>query len=88
MVQALCPGLTHTEIFEQAKVDTSGLPGFFWMEPDEVVAESLAALERGDVIVVPGLANRALSAITRALPHAAASRVAAMFSDRWVSKGS
>jgi short-subunit dehydrogenase len=83
-VQALCPGLTHTEIFERAAVDASGLPEFFWMEPDDVVAESLAGLARGDVICVPGLANRALSTITRALPHAASSRIASLFSDRWL----
>jgi short-subunit dehydrogenase len=83
-VQALCPGLTHTEIFERAKVDASGLPEFFWMESDDVVTESLAALTRGDVICVPGLANRALSTITRALPHAASSRIASLFSERWL----
>lgn len=83
-VQALCPGLTHTEIFERAKVDASGLPEFFWMEADDVVAESLTALERGDVICVPGLANRALSTITRALPHSATTRIASLFSERWM----
>lgn len=83
-VQALCPGLTHTEIFERAKVDTSNLPEFFWMEPGQVVSESLAALERGDVICVPGVANRALSALSRALPHAASGRIASFFSNRWM----
>jgi len=83
-VQALCPGLTHTEIFERAKVDASGLPEFFWMESDQVVEASLAALERGEVLCVPGLANRALSTLTRVLPHAATSRIATIFSSRWV----
>lgn len=82
-VQALCPGLTHTEIFERADVDTDGLPSFLWMESDQVVRESLAALERGDVVFVPGLANRTLSTLTRLLPHAASSKVAAAFSSRW-----
>lgn len=82
-VQALCPGMTHTEIFEQAGVDTSAIPDFLWMEPDAVVQESLAALEKGGVIVVPGLANRALASLVRLLPHAASSRVASAFSSRW-----
>lgn len=86
-VQALCPGLTHTEIFEQAQVDTDGLPEFLWMQPDDVVAESLAALERGNVIVVPGLANRALASLVRVLPHAASSRVSSAFSSRWKPRG-
>lgn len=83
-VQALCPGMTHTEIFERAKVDTSQLPDFFWMEPEDVVAESLAALEKGEVVCVPGLANRALASLSRALPHAASGRIASFFSQRWM----
>jgi short-subunit dehydrogenase len=83
-VQALCPGLTHTEIFERAQVDTSNLPDFFWMEPQDVVSESLAALGKGEVICVPGLTNRALSTLSRALPHAASGRIASFFSNRWL----
>lgn len=85
-VQALCPGLTHTEIFERANVDTSALPGFLWMEPADVVRESLAALEKGEVVCVPGLTNRALAALTRVLPHSASSRIAAAFSSAWVER--
>ncbi len=33
-VQALCPGLTQTEIFDAAGVDMSSLPGFLWMTPE------------------------------------------------------
>lgn len=73
--QALCPGLTHTEIFEQAGADVSGLPDLFWMEPEDVVEESLAALENGPVVVVPGLGNRALTALVRLLPETTASRI-------------
>jgi short-subunit dehydrogenase len=75
-IQALCPGLTHTEIFERAGADTSGLPGFLWMEPAAVVEESLAALERGGGVVVPGLGNRALSSVSRLLPHEVSERIA------------
>ncbi|HTF33800.1 MAG TPA: SDR family oxidoreductase [Myxococcota bacterium] len=75
-VQALCPGLTHTEIFSSARADTSGLPEFLWMEPAEVVAESLAALARGSVLCVPGLGNRAVANLARMLPHSASSRIA------------
>lgn len=75
-IQALCPGLTTTEIFTRAGADTSGLPGFLWMDPEAVVAESLAALEKDSVVCVPGLGNRALANLARALPHAASSRIA------------
>jgi short-subunit dehydrogenase len=75
-VQALCPGLTHTEIFERAGADVSDLPSFLWMEPEAVVAESLSALERGAVVCVPGIGNRALASLGHLVPHDLSGRVA------------
>jgi short-subunit dehydrogenase len=85
-VQALCPGLTHTEIFSSAGADTSALPSFLWMEPEEVVQESLDALEGGPVIFVPGLGNRALSTLIRVLPHAATRQIGAVFAQRYLAR--
>ena len=68
----------------KAQVDASGLPEFFWMQADDVVRESLLALERSEVVCVPGLANRALTTLTRALPHAATSRITGIMSQRWL----
>jgi short-subunit dehydrogenase len=81
-VQALCPGLTHTEIFEKAGADTSSLPELLWMEPSDVAEESLDALDSGPILFVPGLGNRALSALIRVLPHAASRRITALFGDQ------
>jgi short-subunit dehydrogenase len=75
-VQCLCPGLTHTEIFARAGADVSRLPGFLFMEPEAVVAESLAALERGRVVCVPGVGNRALASLSRLVPREVSARVA------------
>ena len=81
-VQALCPGMTRTEIFDVAGADPSAIPSLLWMEASDVVDESLAALERGTLVCVPGLANRALSTLTRLVPGEAAGRVARFISDR------
>lgn len=81
-VQALCPGLTHTEIFERAGSDVSGLPGFLWMDAEDVVKESLDALESDTVVCVPGLGNRTLSGLARLLPHGASTRIAALVTSR------
>jgi hypothetical protein len=81
-VQALCPGLTHTEIFEQAGADTSNLPDLLWMDPSAVVEESLAALAKGTVVCIPGLGNRAVAALARMLPHAATSRITGVVAAR------
>jgi uncharacterized protein len=80
-LQALCPGMTRTEIFDVAGANPSAVPGVVWMEAADVVDESLAALERGTLVCVPGVANRVLSSITRLVPGEAAGRIARFFSD-------
>lgn len=69
-VQALCPGLTHTEFHQRARIATGRKPGFLWMSADAVVADSLRCLERGRVLCIPGLVNRLFVAATRLLPRA------------------
>ncbi len=80
-LQALCPGMTRTEIFDVAGADPSAVPGLMWMEASDVVDESLGALERGTLVCVPGVANRALSSLTRLVPGEAAGRIARFLSD-------
>ena len=53
-VQVLLPGFTRTEFQERAGIDTQAIPGFAWMEPEAVVEASLAGLERGQVVCIPG----------------------------------
>jgi short-subunit dehydrogenase len=43
---------------------------------DEVVEASLQSLERGELLCIPGSANRVLAAIQRAAPHALTRRLA------------
>ena len=57
-IQALCPGFTHTEFHEPSDImdmDVHSIPAFLWMDARKVVAVSLKALERDQVVVVPGL---------------------------------
>lgn len=83
-VQALCPGLTRTEIFDVAGADPSALPDVMWMDPAAVADESLAALEKGTLVCIPGIANRALTSLTRMAPSAATGRIIRFFSDRTI----
>lgn len=61
-VQALCPGFTDTEFHETPEYAPHGvkgrIPRFLWMSSEAVVRGSLAALERGEVVCVPGEINR------------------------------
>ncbi len=64
-VQCLCPGYTRTEFHGRdsfAGFDATSVPEGMWMEPAEVVSESLAALDGGEVVVVAGAGNRELVA--------------------------
>ncbi len=64
VVQALCPGFTHTEFHEEMSLqgfDGDRIPESMWMQPEDVVRESLEALTGGEVIVVPGDSNKALA---------------------------
>ena len=71
-VQALCPGLTHTEFHDHPGYGDykTRIPEFLWMKAEDVVAESLAAIERGRVICIPGFKNRLIVAAIRNRPCA------------------
>ncbi|WP_170287277.1 SDR family NAD(P)-dependent oxidoreductase [Halioglobus maricola] len=59
-VQALCPGLVRTEIHDPMAdqgFDGSVFPDEMWMQADQVVKASLAALGSGQVLVTPGQGN-------------------------------
>jgi uncharacterized protein len=75
-VQALCPGFTRTEFQERAGLDVSDLPDLAWMSAEDVVESSLVALLRGEVVHVPGRANKVAAALLGFAPRAALRRVA------------
>jgi short-subunit dehydrogenase len=67
-VQALCPGLTHTEFHDSpefAAFHSLRIPEALWMSADEVVSHSLECLRRNKVICVPGFKNRIMGATLR-----------------------
>ncbi|MHA1798001.1 MAG: SDR family NAD(P)-dependent oxidoreductase [Candidatus Helarchaeota archaeon] len=60
-VQALCPGMTHTEFHSVGQYegyDKSEIPNFLWMTAEETVKQSLKALKKNKVIFIPGRKNR------------------------------
>jgi len=81
-VQALCPGFTHTEFQQRAGIDVSRLPAYAWMTPEAVVAASLAALQRGQLVCVPGLINRLLALLIGAVPRRLVRRVTGLLAHR------
>jgi hypothetical protein len=66
-VQVCCPGTTETDFHATAGYQPkSPLRG---QTAAEVVAESLAALDRGRVVVTTGLGNRLMVGLTRLMPR-------------------
>lgn len=68
-VQALCPGFTRSEFHQRMGADTSG--DFFkhFMSAEAVVDVSLNALQRGEVICIPGSRYKLTVAASRYLPR-------------------
>ena len=56
-VQALCPGIVRTEFHSRQGLDLSGRTR---MEPADVVTASMADLERGVLVSIPGLEDEAV----------------------------
>jgi short-subunit dehydrogenase len=69
-VQALCPGFTYSEFHDVAGMDRGKLaPKAWWCSAEQVVAESLAGLERNRIFVIPGFRYRALVALGNRIPR-------------------
>jgi hypothetical protein len=68
---ALCPGITATDMLDQAQAATPqlrALPGFVVASAEAVAEEGFAACMRGEVIRVPGVLNLATILAGRATP--------------------
>lgn len=74
-VQALCPGFVRTEFHERAGIDMGSLPRPLWLTVDEVVAGSLADLEKNRVISVPGAQYKAIAAVAGLIPRSLVTRL-------------
>jgi short-subunit dehydrogenase len=59
-VVAVCPGYVRTDLHRRAGLDhlIQSVPGWLWLEPNDVVRATARALDRGKTVVVPGLVYR------------------------------
>lgn len=67
-VQALTPGFTVTEFHSRLGADFTKEQGT-WMQPEEVVDESLRALGKGPVVCIPGFKRRFIVKLASMLPR-------------------
>lgn len=83
-VQALCPGLTHTEFHTAADMETSRIPELAWLSAEKVVAHSLRDLAADAVVSVPGLGYAALTWLAGLLPAVVFDGIGAGY--RWLAR--
>jgi short-subunit dehydrogenase len=67
-VQVLAPGFTVTEFHSRLGADLSKAQRR-WMRPEQVVDISLKALEKGQVVCIPGVKNVLIAKCAGALPR-------------------
>jgi short-subunit dehydrogenase len=67
-VQVLTPGYVVTEFHSRLGADLSEEQKG-WMRPEELVDQSMKALEKGKVVYMPGVRRRLLMKLLRALPR-------------------
>jgi short-subunit dehydrogenase len=67
-VQALAPGFTVTEFHSRLGADFTK-DQRRWMKPEEVVDKSLTALEKAQVLCIPGFRPRFIVKLASALPR-------------------
>jgi short-subunit dehydrogenase len=70
-VTSLCPGFTKTEFEQAAGAEDAAakLPGFTWMESEDVARQAIEGMLAGKRTVVPGALNKAVSTSGRYIPR-------------------
>jgi uncharacterized protein len=84
-VTALCPGPTESEFHVRADMQDSKLlqsKTLSVMTSREVAEQGIAALERGQRIVIPGLMNQIMAQSSRLLPRAIVPRIVKSMQER------
>jgi short-subunit dehydrogenase len=69
IVTALCPGMSDTGFAAGAKQKLTPMLKMLMMQPRPVARAGIAALQAGRMSVVPGIANKAMVALTWATPR-------------------
>jgi short-subunit dehydrogenase len=84
-VCALCPGFTWSEFHDVTgtREKMNKLPGYMWLNADEVVRQGIAAVERGDAVYIPGRVNRFIKTVLQWMPDRLAQRLSARQGTRY-----
>ncbi len=81
-VTVLSPGFTRTDFHDTGDMAVGRIPSAAWSSAAEVAAAGIEGVRRNRAVVVPGAANLAVVALSRALPDAVVRRVAGAIAGR------
>ncbi|MEU8246122.1 SDR family oxidoreductase [Nonomuraea sp. NPDC048916] len=76
-IMALCPGFVRTEFHQRALIDMSGMPGFMWLDADDVARTAMRDLALGKRVSVPGALYKAVVAVGKFVPRGLVGAVSA-----------
>lgn len=82
-VTALLPGFTRTGFSARSGLGHSRIPDFAWMDAGRVADDALAATAAGRAVCIPGLAWKAVSALSRPLPRSLVRRLMGAGQHTW-----
>lgn len=77
-VMTLMPGWVRTEFHERAKIRTSAIPSFLWLEADRLVADCLEDVEAGRTRSVPSRRFKVIVWLATRMPRALVRRATAL----------
>ncbi|MFV0425416.1 MAG: SDR family NAD(P)-dependent oxidoreductase [Beutenbergiaceae bacterium] len=77
-VVTLVPGWVRTEFHQRAKIGTSAIPDRMWLDADDLIADALAAADKGRSWEVPSTRYKAIAVLTRVMPRAIVRRACRM----------
>jgi len=68
-LMALCPGFVRTEFHQRAGMGTDNIPGWMWLDADDVVTAALSDLARGRTLSIPDPRYKALMGLAKVTPR-------------------
>lgn len=78
-VHAVCPGFVRTEFHRRAGIEMAGTREALWLTVEDVVRDSMAAVARGRVVIVPGWQYKVLTTASRLTPRTLVRALATTF---------
>ncbi|MDO4917146.1 MAG: SDR family NAD(P)-dependent oxidoreductase [Rothia sp. (in: high G+C Gram-positive bacteria)] len=69
LITAVCPSLTHSEFHRNMQATEPKLPRNFWLTPEYVAQQAIAANNAGKAVVIPSLTYKVLVRASRILPR-------------------